>query len=391
MTNTIYVPNYGDSSVSVIGGASKLQLVPVTPCRLVDTRVSGGPIQGGTSRDFALPQLGNCHIPSTASAYSLNVTVVPQGGLGYLTIWPTSQARPTISTMNSLDGRIKANAAIVQAGVNGSVSVYVSSTTDVVLDIDAYFAPSNGSSLAFYPVPPCRVIDTRKANGDLGGPHLNGGVARDFPLLESSCIPANANPSAYSLNFTAAPLQLGQATAYLTVWPKGQSQPLVSTLNNLTGTYVANGAIVPAGTGGDIEVLASNQTNVVADINGYFAAPGQGGMSLYPVAPCRVLDTRNGSGEFSGAMIVNVAGSSCDLPASAQAYVFNATVVPDGALGYLTLWPDGQGQPVVSTLNAFDAAITSNMAIVPNLNGKIDAYASGTTQLVLDISSYFAP
>ena len=71
--------------------------------------------------------------------------------------------------------------------------------------------------------------------------------------------------------------------------------------------------------------------------------------------------------------------------------MFNATVVPIGALGYLTLWPDTENQPVVSTLNAIDGAITSNMAIVPNVNGKTDAYASGTTQLMLDISSYFAP
>ena len=65
--------------------------------------------------------------------------------------------------------------------------------------------------------------------------------------------------------------------------------------------------------------------------------------------------------------------ASAAPPATAQAYVFNATVVPSGALGYLTLWPDGQSQPVVSTLNAIDGAITSNMAIVPNSNGKIDA------------------
>jgi len=31
------------------------------------------------------------------------------------------------------------------------------------------------------------------------------------------------------------------------------------------------------------------------------------------------------------------------------------------------------------------------MAIVSTTNGKIDAYASGITQLILDISSYFAP
>jgi hypothetical protein len=88
---------------------------------------------------------------------------------------------------------------------------------------------------------------------------------------------------------------------------------------------------------------------------------------------------------------VNVAGSVCAPPSAAQAYVFNATVVPSTHLGYLTLWPDGEQQPVVSTLNAPDGVITSNMAIVPTNNGAIDAYASGLTQLILDISSYFAP
>ncbi len=60
-------------------------------------------------------------------------------------------------------------------------------------------------------------------------------------------------------------------------------------------------------------------------------------------------------------------------------------------MGYLTLWPDGGQQPVVSTLNAIDTAITSNMAIVPTTNGSVDAYVAGTSNLVLDISSYFAP
>jgi hypothetical protein len=88
---------------------------------------------------------------------------------------------------------------------------------------------------------------------------------------------------------------------------------------------------------------------------------------------------------------VDVLHSFCGPPATARAYVFNATVVPVGGLGYLTLWPDGQPRPTVSTLNALDGSITNNMAIVPSSNGKVDAYASGITQLILDISSYFAP
>ena len=88
---------------------------------------------------------------------------------------------------------------------------------------------------------------------------------------------------------------------------------------------------------------------------------------------------------------MDVVDSPCGVPATAQAYVFNATVVPAGSLGYLTLWPDGGDQPLVSTLNAADGSITNNMAIVPSTNGKVDAYAYGLTQLILDISSYFAP
>ena len=370
-----------------------LQFVAVTPCRVVDTRKANGtfggpPIQGGSYRSFPIPQ-SDCNIPATAASYSLNVTVVPHGSLSYLTIWPAGEIQPVISTMNSLDGRIKANAAIVPAGTSGAVSVYASDTTDLVLDIDGYFTPVNDSTLAFYPLTPCRVLDTRKANGPLGGPYLASGQERDFPVLSSDCnVPSTA--VAYSMNFTAVSYQ-NQPLGYLTVWPQGGTQPVVSTLNNLTATIVANGAIVPAGTAGGIATYPAGNTQLVADIDGYFAPVSTGGLSLYPTAPCRVIDTRKGSGQFSGELTVNVVGSPCETPSNAQAYVFNATVVPVGSLGYLTLWPDGEQQPVVSTLNAIDGAITSNMAIVPTSNGKVDAYASGTTQLVLDISSYFAP
>ena len=65
--------------------------------------------------------------------------------------------------------------------------------------------------------------------------------------------------------------------------------------------------------------------------------------------------------------------------------------MPSPTLSYLTLWPDSEDQPAISTLNAADGWVTSNMAIVPNVNGKTDAYARGVTQLILDISAYFAP
>jgi len=374
-----------------------VQFISATPCRVVDTRNPNGPfggpvMQGNSSRSFTLPQNPNCNIPASA-AYSLNVTVLPRGSLDYLTIWPTGHDQPVVSTLNSPDGRVKANAAIVPAGTGGAVSVYVTNTTDVIIDIDGYFATPGQNTYEFYPLPPCRLVDTRGPNGHLGGPYLRGQRERDFPLLESPCVSGLNSPQGYSLNFTVVPHPGGHQLGYLTVWPKGQSQPIVSTLNNPTATVVANAAIVPAGTGGSIATYVSDDTDLIVDINGYFAAPSQTGMSLYPVTPCRAYDSRdNGGDPFRGTRVVDIVDSPCAPSVNAQAYVLNATVVPqNGPMGYLTLWPDGQDMPVVSTLNAADGIVTSNMAIVPTMNGSIDAYADGLTHLILDISGYFAP
>jgi hypothetical protein len=77
----------------------------------------------------------------TAAAYSLNVTVVPDGALSYLTAWPTGSSQPLVSTLNSFDGTVVANAAIVPAGTSGAISLFVTDRTHVILDIDGYFAP----------------------------------------------------------------------------------------------------------------------------------------------------------------------------------------------------------------------------------------------------------
>jgi hypothetical protein len=320
--------------------------------------------------------------------------VVPQAALGYLTIWPAGQPQPVVSTLNSQDGRIKANAAIVPAGANGDISVYVTDTTNVIVDVNGYFAPVSGSTLAFYPLLPCRVADTRHSGypQGLGPPSLTSGQERAFPILNATACNIPPSAAAYSLNFTVVP---HGGLGYLTVWPTGQSRPTVSTLNDIGGQIIANAAIVVAGADSEVSVYPTNDTDLAIDIDGYFAAAGQGGLSLYGVQPCRVIDTRKiGSGQpFSGTLSppVDVVGSPCGVPSTAQAYVFNASVVPQGALGYLTLWPDGAEQPLVSTLNAQDGSISSNMAIVPTNNGKVDAFANGITQLILDISSYFAP
>lgn len=391
-----------DSTIVNPGSAANgLRFVPVTPCRLADTRNANGSFGGPAlvangSRSFAIPA-GACNIPPGALAYSLNVTVVPHGPLGYLTLWPTGQIQPLASTLNSLDGRVKANSALVPAGSNGAVSVFATNATDVVLDINGYFLPATSpTAQAFYPLPPCRIVDTREAAGPLGGPVLAGGVTRHIPVASSTC--GNlSGATAFSLNLTVVPRG---ALGYLSTWPTGQTQPVVSTLNAPTGAITANAAIVPAGSGGSIDVFATNTTDLVIDINGYFGpAVSPGALSLYTLNPCRILDTRDATGPLGGPILsgsrsIPASSANCGIPASAQALSLNATVVPATTLGYLTLWSSGTAQPVVSTLNALDGSITANAALVPlgfgAQAGWLSAFSTDQTHLILDTNGYFA-
>jgi len=416
----LFVPTITGSSGSItLSNASGLTFIPITPCRGMDTR-PGRPFTGAfgvpylsanTSRSIPIPT-GACGTFPGALAYSMNVTVVPHSTLSFLTIWPSGQPQPAhASTLNSLDGRYKANAAIVPAGTGGAVSVYVTDATDVIVDINGYFVPNTTpGGLVFYPMTPCRVMDTRVGHGFTGvyGPPsltppfagATSGTSRRLPVQSSTNCTIPPTAQVYSLNFTVVP---AGPLGWLSAWPTGQPEPSASILNAPTGTIVANAAIIPAGAGGSIDIFVHDATDVIVDINGYFAPPPTGGppggLSFYALPPCRVMDTRlarGGPGPFSGStdddvLGVSTTGNVCGGTPSAQAYVFNATVIPPAPLPYLTLWPQGATLPRASTLNAIDGAITSNMAIVPTTNTEISAYANTPTDLILDISGYFAP
>ncbi len=128
-----------------------LDFIGITPCRLVDTRgltgESGafGPPRMSPSEVRTFPILSNtrCAIPNTALAYSLNFTVVPAGPLAYLTAWPTpNRPSPEVSILNAQQGQVLANAAIIPAGTAGSIDIFVTNSTEVVIDINGYFVQS---------------------------------------------------------------------------------------------------------------------------------------------------------------------------------------------------------------------------------------------------------
>jgi hypothetical protein len=122
----------------------------VSPCRIIDTRLAGGPIATDATRDFNssgtdfLAQGGDgsdCGIPADASAILVNVTVVAPTRQGYLTLYPYGIPRPLASQLNYEPGDIKANEVIVKQtlGQPFDFTVYANGATHVVADIAGYF------------------------------------------------------------------------------------------------------------------------------------------------------------------------------------------------------------------------------------------------------------
>ena len=132
-----------------------LVFVPMKPCRLADTRTgSGYPALGSTPlaslTPRTLPIAGSCAVESTGflfpgpEAFSLNVTVVPPSGTpgGYLLVYPNPITPiPLVASMTwNPSAPYQSNTVIAAASSGGSVNVDANATTDVVIDINGYYA-----------------------------------------------------------------------------------------------------------------------------------------------------------------------------------------------------------------------------------------------------------
>jgi hypothetical protein len=362
-----------------------LQFRPVPPCRLLDA-----PLRAHATRNVAVPA-GACGVARAAAAYSLNITAFPRSaGLHLLAVWPAGQPQPALPILSATGASVAVDTAIVSAGAAGAISVAANEDIQVTIDIDGYFSPPENGTLQFYPLLPCRLLDTRGPNRALGGPAILGGTSRTFPIPSGECgVPATA--AAYAWSLTMVPKG---DFHNLTAWPAGRLQPAVSTLS---GTTLAHAGIVAAGTDGAVTFFASDTIDLVADISGYFAAPSPGGLNFHPAVPCRIVDTRSPSGPFGGPMMAanetrafQFPAGSCGVPVTAAAYALNFTVTPENLLGYLTAWPADKTLPIASLLYGPKGATTSNTALLSvDPAGWMDVFALAATHVTIDISGYF--
>jgi hypothetical protein len=86
--------------------------------------------------------------------------ILPDGLNSFVTIWPTGSAQPVVSSINPIQGGVVANAAIVPAGTNGSISVFPNTGMHLYGDINGYFTDQYNPSNSFHAV---SSVDTTAA------------------------------------------------------------------------------------------------------------------------------------------------------------------------------------------------------------------------------------
>ncbi len=253
-------------------------------------------------------------------------------------------------------------------------------------------APSNPvvphAGAGFHPVAPTRVLDSRTATGGWSGPLFS--TPRDL-VLGPSVVPAQATAVVMNVTVTE-PSQ----PSYLTVWPAGDRQPLASNLNFGPGQTIANLVTVQLGAGDAVSFATTwGETQVVADLVGWYDDGTGSGDRFNAIAPVRALDSRTVTGSWSGSL---VAGTPQDLalpmvPADATAVVANITATGSSAASYLTAWPSGLPQPGVSNLNFAKGETIPNLAVIPiGANHEISfATHTGSTDVVVDVTGWFRP
>ncbi len=135
--------------------ANDLVFVPISPCRIIDTRLAGGQIAANTVRSFDVTAVSdysfqggaanNCNGAGAVGSFAaaaINFTVVSPAADGYITAFPFLGTQPLAATVNYTAGDIRGNYSVVKLDQGASaneLSVYSFAQTHLVADIVGYY------------------------------------------------------------------------------------------------------------------------------------------------------------------------------------------------------------------------------------------------------------
>jgi hypothetical protein len=197
----------------------------LTPCRILDTRVAGGKLILGTTRNFLGSNQGgnfaaqggtaasDCGVPANAAAVVVNITDVKPVVNNFITIWPYGEVRPVTATILGIKDAYVSNETVIKLTVGSAsqFSVYAFGTADMVGDVVGYFSAPAATALD------CTNVNSTK-------PSIAAGA--DYSL-EATC------PAGYSV--TGGGVNITGSTSNASDWIMSESYAKSSTKWHVSG------------------------------------------------------------------------------------------------------------------------------------------------------------
>ena len=224
----------------------------------------------------------------------------------------------------------------------------------------------------FTSLTPARILDTRRRNRDAAGSRARWVRGASFGVQITGRGGVPGTPGQVSAVVLNATVVEPSASSFLTVWPAGLAQPLISNLNYLAGQVVPNLVTVAVGAGGKISVYNRFGTaHVIFDVVGYYSSDtGPLGSRFHGLTPFRYFDTRDGTGGVataplgpSGVLKFTVTGKG-GVPVGATGVVMNVTVTGPTDASFLTVYPDDVTRPLASNLNYIPGLTVPDLVVI---------------------------
>jgi hypothetical protein len=340
------------------------------------------------------------HVAHLVTAVTMNVTDTNATASSFVSAYADGTVRTSASSLNFSAGQTNPNQVTVPVASDGYVDLYNhAGDVDLIADVQGYFTTAaaggtNNTQSQFAGFPPVRVLDTRTGIGGQEGAFGPGTI--DFTLPN-----AGWTASAAVLNVTVTG---GTAAGHVTVYCGSGNTPNTSDLNYLAGQTTSNLVVVPNCAGGIVNVFHNaGKLNVLADLQGYYTtqptSTAPDGSSVQtnpyvPVAPTRILDTRNGIGadapiNADGTVAVKVAGID-GIPVGTGSVLVNLTGTDPSTATWINAYGGGN-LPATSNIDLTPGQTRPALATVPvDANGYIYIHNnSGSTNVIADVEGYF--
>jgi hypothetical protein len=270
------------------------------------------------------------------------------------------------------------------------------------VDITGYFTTDSTlpGDQTYHPLDPANhAVDTGTslANTNLTGttPYVVP-AGKSFTMNVTGVDGVPSTATGVAVNLTTSHETGG---GYLEVYPTGTSPSADTALTYRTNFLTSISADVPLGTGGTITIMNSGSaTRIMADISGYYTT-NTSGQVYHSVNPTRLVDTRSGIGGSTGALGVTATYTLGSADTQQITTATNPTLAlmiteTDATVdGNFIAYPDVTTRPSTLNLSWVTGQAFANLALTQEgTDGAIDIYnsSSGTTQLVVDCSGYFA-